>query len=185
MKNREAVLDALVDLFADGLYTPNAAEIARRAGLSPRSLFRYFEDSEDLNRAAIDRQLRRAAPLIDPGVPPDAPTGRKVRMVAQARVRLFDAIGPSARASRVCAHRHRVVREQLRRDRSFLRRQVATIFAPELLGTGPEVLDALDLLFSFESYDLLRAHQSHSERRTVAAIVAAANALLLVDPPPT
>ncbi|MDQ1403321.1 MAG: hypothetical protein QOG03_1637, partial [Actinomycetota bacterium] len=35
-QNRAAVLAALVDLFAEGEYQPNANLIAERAGLSPR-----------------------------------------------------------------------------------------------------------------------------------------------------
>jgi AcrR family transcriptional regulator len=43
--NREAVIDALPGLFDNGIYRPSAAEIAERAGLSPRSLFRYVDDA--------------------------------------------------------------------------------------------------------------------------------------------
>ena len=77
-QNREAVLDALVQLFHEGAYQPNANEIAELAGLSPRSLFRYFDDVDDLNRAAIERQLAAARPLLDLGVGPDAPTRAKI-----------------------------------------------------------------------------------------------------------
>jgi len=177
-QNREAVLDALVALFADGLYSPSAAEIAERAGLSPRSLFRYFEDTDDLSRAAIERQLRLAAPLVHPGVDPATPTPHKIQATAAGRARLFDAIAPSARAARVCAHRHPVIRDQLRRDRVFLRRQLATLFQPELAGAGDEFLNGLDLLYSFESYDFLRSDQGLSKSKAIAATVAAVGALL-------
>ena len=50
-QNREAVLDALVALFHEGIYQPSTNDIAERAGISPRSVFRYFEDVDDLNRA--------------------------------------------------------------------------------------------------------------------------------------
>ena len=40
-QNREAVLDAVVELFHEGSYQPTTDEIAIRAGLSPRSQFRY------------------------------------------------------------------------------------------------------------------------------------------------
>jgi AcrR family transcriptional regulator len=178
-ENREAVLEALAALFAEGRYTPSSAEIAERAGLSPRSLFRYFDDTDDLNRAAIERQLRRAAPLLDPGVGPDDPTMSKIRSLAQSRVRLFDAIAPSARAARVCAHRHPIVRDQLRRDRTYLRRQLADVFSPELASAGDELLSGLDVLFSFESYDLLRSDQQLSGAQTIDALVSAARALVL------
>ena len=39
-RNRDAVVDALLTLYGEGNLEPGSAEIAERAGLSPRSLFR-------------------------------------------------------------------------------------------------------------------------------------------------
>src|SRR4051812_49544719 len=108
-QNRTAVVQALVDLFEEGVYQPSTSEIAERAGLSPRSLFRYFDDVDDLNRAAIERQLADARPLLDLGVGPDAPTDTKIEHLVAARVRLFETVAPAMRATRACAHRHAVV----------------------------------------------------------------------------
>src|SRR5947199_5772249 len=102
-QNRDAVLDALVALHADGVYQPSTNEIAERAGLSPRSLFRYFDDVDDLNRAAIERQLAEARPLLDVGVGPEAATATKIEHVVEARMRLFQATAPAARAGRISA----------------------------------------------------------------------------------
>ena len=49
-RNRTAVVDALLDLYGESNLRPSTAEIAERAGLSHRSLFRYFDDFEDLCR---------------------------------------------------------------------------------------------------------------------------------------
>lgn len=176
--NREAVLDVLVDLFREGNYTPTSAEIAARAGLSLRSLCRYFDDFDDLIRAAIDRQQGQALTLLDPDVGPDAPTAEKAEALAAARLRTFEAIAPAARAARVCAHRQSVVRDRMREARRFLRRQLATLFAAELAGRGPEVLAAMDVICSFESYELLRGDQGLSRARTGRAIAGALTALL-------
>ncbi|MCU1374206.1 MAG: putative TetR family transcriptional regulator, partial [Actinomycetia bacterium] len=102
-RNREAVLDALVELYRDGNYQPGADEIAARAGISPRSLFRYFDDIDDLTRSAIDRALAGARPLLELGVGADAPTRTKVEHLVAARANLFDATGPAGRAARACA----------------------------------------------------------------------------------
>ena len=179
--NREAVLDALSELFADGNYEPSTAEIAERAGLSLRSLFRYFDDVDDLYRAAIERALDAARPLLDVGVEPDAATATatKVEHVVAARMRLYDEIEPAARAARVCAHRHDVVAAQIAESRSFLRHQLAALFAPELRGPGAGTrLAAIDALLSFESHQLLRHAQRLSRPKTAAALADALGALL-------
>ena len=176
-QNREAVVTALVELFHEGNYQPSAAEIATRAGLSQRSLFRYFDDVDDLNRAAIEHQQETARPLLDPNVSPDAPTAEKVDRIVAARIALFEAIEPGARAARVCAHRHPVVQAQLDESRSFLRHQLERLFARELKGQAG-LLPALDALLSFESHQLLRHSQGHSRSKAHAALSTAVAALL-------
>jgi TetR/AcrR family transcriptional regulator of autoinduction and epiphytic fitness len=174
IQNRDAVIDALVAMIDEGHYQPSAAEIATRAGISPRSLFRYFEDTDDLSRAAVERHFESAGPLFDLDVDASASTEVKIAAVVDARLRLFDAIAPGARVARIVSWRNTVVAERLRDTRAHLRRQVERAFAPEL-GDRPEVLDAVDVLLSFESRDLLR----DSRRRT--ALVAALTALLRGD----
>ena len=100
-QNRAAVLDALAGLYREGIYSPSTAQIAERAGLSSRSLFRYFDDVDDLNRAAIDQQLARARPLLQLGAEPDDPFATRVEQLVDARLRLYEAIAPAARAARV------------------------------------------------------------------------------------
>lgn len=177
--NREAVLDAMGELFADGNYEPSTAEIAERAGLSLRSLFRYFDDVDDLYRAAIERALDAARPLLDVGIGADAPTADKIDHVVAARMRLYDEIEPAARAARVCAHRHDVVAAQIAESRSFLRHQLVRLFAAELRGpVGAARLAAVDALLSFESHQLLRHAQRLSRPKTATALTGALDALL-------
>jgi AcrR family transcriptional regulator len=158
--NRAAVLDALAELYGEANYEPSAAEIAERAGLSPRSLFRYFDDVDDLNRATIDQQLARARPLLAVDVRPEDPTATKVERLVEARLRLYGAIAPAARAARICAWRHPVMAEQIGTTRSYLRHQLERLFAPELDTLGPDragaALAAMDALCSFEAVELLR-----------------------------
>jgi len=180
-QNRSAVLDALVGLFEEGTYQPSTAEIAERAGISPRSLFRYFEDVDDLHRAAIQAQLERARPLLDPDVDPAAPVRTKIERVVDARVRLYETIAPAARAGRVAAHRRPLIAASVDESRAYLRTQLRRLFANEVRGERAGLLPAIDVLCSFESYDLLRVHQGLSRSKTVAALVAALTQLLDPD----
>lgn len=180
-QNREAVIDALLGLFRDGVFEPSSNEIAERAGLSPRSLFRYFDDVDDLHRAAVERHLARARPLVALQVRADAPTATKIECLVQGRARLWEEIAPGARATRVCAHRYPLLAEELRGNRAYLRRQVRDLFEPELRPLGAAaapVVAALDVLCSFESYELLRFDQGLSRPKAMAALVAALSALL-------
>ena len=177
-QNREAVIDALVELFDEGDYTPSTATIAARAGISPRSLFRYFDDVDDLNRAAIERHIASNRHLFEPDVDPSAPTAAKIDAFVEARVTLHEAVAPGARAARLCAHRQPVVAVQLLETRTFLRDQVQHIFANELGGPRVALLPAVDELCSFEAYEFLRHGHRMSRAKATAAMVAALTVLL-------
>jgi AcrR family transcriptional regulator len=182
-QNREAVVDALLALFRDGNYQPSAADIAARSGLSLRSLFRYFDDIDDLHRAAAARQIAVVMPLLAVGIEPDAPTLDKIRALVRSRVRLFEEIGPSARALRACAHRHEPLAAELARNRAFFRTQIEVLFAPEAASSASEAgntsfLPALDVLCSFESYELLRTDRGMSRARVETTLIEAISALV-------
>lgn len=183
-QNREAVIDALVASYAEGVYQPSAADIAERAGLSPRSLFRYFDDVDDLSRAAIERQLADADALFPIDAAPDEPTRTKIGKAVDARLRLYDAIAPGARACRVCAPSNPVVARQLHDARSFFRRQLRDLFAPELR-QRPTALAAVDVLLSFESRELLLGEHRLTRTKAAASLVDALTALLDPDGGPT
>ena len=185
-QNRTAVLDALLGLFADGVYDPSSADIAERAGLSPRSLFRYFDDIDDLHRAAVEANLALARPLVVLAVDATAPTAAKVRAIVDSRMRLYATIAPGARAARTLAFRHKIVATQLIQNRVFLRDQVARLFAPELAAMAEPTRDAAisvaDVLCSFESWDLLIAERGLAVADVERALASGLTAVLAGGP---
>jgi AcrR family transcriptional regulator len=137
-RNRMAVVDALLDLYSEWNLRPSTAEIAERAGLSHRSLFRYFDDFEDLCREAISRAEQRALPLVRIEADPAAPLEDRIDALVTQRLRLFEALGPVALVSRLNAPFAEVLAAELTKNRAFLRGQLADLFAPEL----PPALEA-------------------------------------------
>lgn len=181
-QNREAVIDALLALFSAGQYEPSSAEIAAAAGLSPRSLFRYFDDVDDLYRAAADRHIRAVLPLFQLSVGPQDQVADKIRALAHSRVQVFERIAPTARALGVGAPRNELLAAELARSRKVLRGQLNELFAAELAGRSEVVLPAVELLCSFSSYDRLRSQSALSPEAVAATLVAALTALLDGDP---
>lgn len=172
-QNRDAVLNAVVELFHEGSYQPTTDEIAGRAGLSPRSLFRYFDDVDDLSRAVIERELVATQPLLELHVDEAASTDERIRELVAARVRLFEAIAPTARAARLAAVRNPVIAQRLRARRALLRAQVRRVLDPP-----PALLPALDALCSFEAYELFRHDQRLSKSKATEALVASLQAIV-------
>lgn len=71
-RNREAILSAARELFADGIDVP-MYEIARRAGVGQATLYRNFPDRRDLAAALLLEEMRHTEQLAaDHADDPDA-----------------------------------------------------------------------------------------------------------------
>ena len=62
-RGMDQVLDAIIELFTEGNLDPSPEQVAALAGVSGRTVYRYFEDRNALVRAAIDRHFEGIAPL--------------------------------------------------------------------------------------------------------------------------
>lgn len=159
-RNRDAVLDAVIELFTEGQVELVAADVAERSGVSLRSVYRYFDDLEALARAAIARQTERFAPLAALADDRSGTLDERIDRIIDVRLRLYEAVGATRRAAIQRAASNPILADQLERTRVLLDRQVEALFAPELDALEPKVRatvsPALDLLLTFESYDQLR-----------------------------
>jgi TetR/AcrR family transcriptional regulator, regulator of autoinduction and epiphytic fitness len=180
--NRQAAVDALIALYREGRYTPTAVEIAERAGLSVRSLFRYFDDVDDLAGAAIDHQASLAYPLLTVDAAPHDPLEVRITQLVESRVHQFEILAPAAIAARVVAHRRPAVAAELAEVSGARRDQIRSLFSAELSAMGPHdarrTLAAVDVMCSFEAYRLLR-HEHDLEPDDLVVHLAEAVALLL------
>jgi TetR/AcrR family transcriptional regulator, regulator of autoinduction and epiphytic fitness len=180
-RSRAAVVDALLSLYDDGVVRPGVADIAARAGVSPRSVFRHFADLEGLAEAAIDRQWERVHQLFD--APPDeGDRDARVSALVDQRLRLHGAIIGVARAAAVLSTSSPVVASTLRARRRLLGDQVVALFGPELRAhrdpARRELAAALEASASLENVDYLRTHVGLGSDTTAAAIRRTLNALL-------
>jgi AcrR family transcriptional regulator len=180
--NREAVVDALLDLYSEGNLRPGTDEIAERAGISPRSLFRYFDDTDDLAGEAVSRQLGRALPLVQLDVGPGDDFAVRVQALVDQRFRLFDAVGQAAHVTRLRAPFQPRLAQTLTESRHFLRSQIRALFAVELSAMGTDraewALAAADVLATYESYQLLTADQGFPIARAKTVLAHALTVLL-------
>jgi TetR/AcrR family transcriptional regulator of autoinduction and epiphytic fitness len=162
-RNRDAVVTALLELYREGRLRPSAEEIAARAGISVRSLFRYFDDVDALVRAAIARQQEHLAPLWALDTDPDRPFAERVERFVADRVRLLRGMGEVGRVARTLAVRQPLILAELARIRHALRAQLAELFAAEVdalpRGERRSVLAAADVVVSWESFDLMHNDQ--------------------------
>ncbi len=185
-RNREGVVDALLELYGEGNLDPSSAEIAERAGSSPRSLFRYFDDVDDLCSEAIRRHEGRIRQHVTLSAGPDDPLEARIAALVAARVALYEATGPVGQVARMRAPFQPLIAAELAQGRTFLRNQVRRLFAVELAtleaGRAAALLAAADVLSSYESFRLMRDAQGHSTARVAQLLEESLRALFASAP---
>lgn len=184
-RNIDAVLDVVLEMFAEEMLFPTIEQASKRSGLSLRSLYRYFADPGELVEAAIKHDRRKAAELTHLSRIGQGPFDRRVDDFVSMRVRLYEAHGPIYRATIHNAATHSRVGNELQRNRSLLREQFELQFAPELAALAPRasvsVVEAGNLLTQLDSIDLLRRSRNLNVAETTAVLRYSLSTLLTPD----
>ncbi len=175
-RNRAAIADAMFELVGEGALEPTAEQIATRAGVGLRSVFRHFNDMESLY-AALDGRLRAEVEPIAAAGEPSGATAERVRAMLQLRARLFERIAPYKRAANLNRQRSPFLNKTHQQLVAVLREH-SLRWLPELAEAPREVFDAIELTTSFEAWDRLRGDQGLSATRAQAAVAASVMALL-------
>jgi AcrR family transcriptional regulator len=188
-RNREAVIDAVLALFVEGVISPSPEAAARRAGLSVRSVYRYFADRDDLVRAAIARRLEMVDPVFEQATLVDGPLAARIERLVAGRLTLYEATQATQRAIRTRAALDPLVEEHVALGIQAMREQVAGQFAPELEALDPERrrlrLDACDALLQLTTIDLLIERVGRTPEEVAAVLTEALASVLGAGPDPT
>jgi AcrR family transcriptional regulator len=167
-RSGQAIVDALMELVGEGIVEPTAEQVATRAKVGIRTVFRRYADVESLFAEMDARVQARAVPLLFGGEPTGTITQRARALVRQ-RVAFFERIAPYKRAGNAKRARSPFLRGRHARLVRELRRGLER-WLPEVRRAPPAVADALDLATSFEAWDRLRTEQGLSRARTQAAL---------------
>lgn len=186
-RSRLAVIEAILACYEDGIVRPSVAEIARRSGVSERSVFRHFDDLEELATSAITHQASQLLGYFaDP--PRDGTLRQRVDALVDQRLRLFDRLRNLARAAAHHAARSTAIADAVRDRRNLLRAQIERQFAPELDGldrrTRALLVAQIEQALSIEALDYLRdpTGAGLGPRDLRAALVGTVDALLAAAP---
>lgn len=181
-RNINAVLDVVLEMFAEEALFPTMEQAASRSGLSLRSMYRYFADPGELLEATIRRNRELAAPVAHLHKIGEGPLAERIDAFVAMRLRLYDTFGPVYRATLAHAHRLPRISDQLATVRNDLREQFERQFAPELASRPPAdhdaVLAAGELLTQLDSIDYLRHHQGLPAAETEAVLTSTLSTLL-------
>ncbi|MEX1217506.1 MAG: TetR/AcrR family transcriptional regulator [Acidimicrobiales bacterium] len=181
-RGRAAVLEAALELFEEDNLEPTPEQIAHRAGLSTRSVYRYFTDREELVRAVVAHKQMKILPFFQIEEVGRGTQQLRLTRFVDSRLQVYEAIGASARAMAIKASSDPVIREQVEFRKSIFRQQIEVQFAIELNEMNRQkrisTLNAIDVLTQVESLDRLRLDLGVSADECRLLLISTIRALL-------
>jgi AcrR family transcriptional regulator len=157
---RKKIVDAMTALINEGNMSPTAEQVAQRADISLRTVFRHFDDMDSLY-SEISRDLdAQVQPLMK--VRLKAPTWReRLLQSLEYRTAIYDRVATMHLAAQVHRHESAYLSNNLM-DSARLQRNVLQRLLPAKVTQDATLLDALDLMLSMEAWIRLRREQGLS-----------------------
>ena len=176
VRSRARIVDALIELVREGELLPTGEQVAARAGVGLRTVFRHFEDMDSLH-AEIDARISGLArPLLSNPLRQGS-LEQRVDALVQQRATLFEQIAPFKHSGNVQRWRSAFLQEAHTNMVRGLRRTLRAAL-PEVDGLPAPLQQAAELLTSFEAWDRLRNEQGLGRERAQDAVRSAVLALL-------
>jgi AcrR family transcriptional regulator len=168
--NRRRIVAAMLELVRAGRISPSAEEVAERAGVGLRTVFRHFDDMDSLYREMAEAMRNELQPIVAAPFASRDWRGRLGEMVDR-RARLFERAMPFKNAADVHRHRSVFLRKDYETMRSAERSALEAALPATLKNNENETFfEALDQALSFSTWQHLRRDQNLTQaqaRQTV------------------
>ncbi len=164
--SRRAIVAAMLALVREGNAAPSAEEVAARGKVGLRSVFRHFANMESLYREMNEVMLAEIVPLTEKPFAAADWRGRLDETIAR-RAELFERVMPVKLASDIVRHKSKFLETEARRFITVQRRMLVQVLPADIRN---KVLEALDLVLSFDSWRRLRQDQTLSPKQARAVI---------------
>jgi len=170
LRNREKIVQAIYELVRENEALPTAEQVARRARVGDRTVFRHFADMEALSRDMRGRVQGEVMPLLLKDMPiaqGNQPLARRIDALVDKRAAVFEHLAPFRHVARIVSGPSDDGYAELTR---FLRTEITLVFAEELKKAPDHKLEAADAIASFEMWDRLRREQRLGRDRAKKAV---------------
>ena len=155
---------------------PTGQQVADRAGLALRTVFRHFSDMESLYASVSERVREMVQPHLEE-LPQGGTTEARIDALVRHRCEIFQMIAPYQRSSRARLWNSPFLKADHAR---FVQQQRANLRhgLPEVVSLPVPAQQIAELVVSFEGWDRMRQEQALSSRRTAGAMREALRILL-------
>ncbi len=80
-RSRESIVEALFELIGEGVLRPTAQQVAERAGVGLRTVFRHFSDMDTLFAELNEKLIAEVKPLVQETPPAGSVEKRALELV--------------------------------------------------------------------------------------------------------
>lgn len=156
-ESRARVIAALYDLVREGEVDPSADQVARRAGVGLRTVFRLFRDKDSLLEQIAEAIAARLAEAVRKPLSGER-WRERLEDALDRRAAVFEEILPYRRAGVVHAHRSQPIRTRQAQFARAMRDQLEQALPADRLGDR-ELVEALDAALWVDVWVRMRVEQ--------------------------
>lgn len=167
-RSRRRIIEAMFDLIGDGNMSPSAANIAERANVGLRTVFRHFEDMDSI----YDEMTEELTAAIMPKViaPYEAATWRgRLMECIEKRAELYEMVFPMKVCMSLRRFQSDFLGEQYERDTKLMRSSLKSIL-PKEITSDRDLFSAIEVALDFSTWRQLRSDQKRSVESAKASL---------------
>jgi AcrR family transcriptional regulator len=178
-RSQVLIVNALLELIAQGNLEPSADQIAEIAKVGRRSVFRHFKDMDTLYREMHASIAASIGSIVEQPFQAREWRGQVLELVDR-RALGFEKLKPFLRAGQI--HRHRSPYLKMSHAEFVgLLRAILVALLPKEVAQDAALVEALDMLLSFENWSRLRDVQGLSVAKSKRVLKQAIEPLLSGD----
>jgi AcrR family transcriptional regulator len=175
LDSRARIVAAMLELTRETAAAPSAEQVAQRAGVGLRTVFRHFQDMDSLYSEIsrpFEAELREWAQRPFKG----ETWQERVLELIQRRSTAFEVVAPFRRASDAMRHSSALLQAQHAVLTTTLRSILRGLIPKGAV--DPATFEALDLLLGYEAWSRLRREQGLSPAQARKILQTAVKALI-------
>jgi TetR/AcrR family transcriptional regulator of autoinduction and epiphytic fitness len=180
-RTRGAVAEAMLDCLQEGILRPSAKQVAERAEVSTRAVFRHFENMDSLFEQVCELQIERVDRQL-PLIVEEGTLDERIQSLVANSIARNQITSPVRRAAILTEPFSKQLRDRYAWFRSVLRRQVRASLASELDALDEtarrDIVAAVAALLSFGYWDELKTHEKLSTAATRRVLCSTIKGLL-------
>ncbi|MCH1488633.1 MAG: TetR/AcrR family transcriptional regulator [Pseudomonadales bacterium] len=167
-RSRQLIVDAVVDLINEGHMIPTAQQVADKAGVAIRTVFRHFSEMEKLY-AEIDATMRPWYAELFSQSDRSGTLEERVTRAVESHAGAYTELAGVMRAVQLLLWRSPQVKQNYLEGAQRIRKDM-NVWLPELASVSPETREAVDAITSFDFWERLTVHQKMSRNASIELI---------------